>query len=124
MSKKLKKIDQESKLKPEETKTENIEEILCNMNTQQKINDNYCKKTNKCSDEDLINVYVQNNTEFFNKKEKKYICIPIVNYFIKNVKNNLSDIFSNQNTNNIEISDFQSDNVFTENNQINFKKEL
>ena len=38
----------------------------------------------------------------------------------KNVKNNLSDIFSNQNTNNIEISDLQKDYVFTENNQINF----
>ena len=48
--------------------------------------------------------------------------IPKFNY--KKISNNISDIFSSKNTQNIKISSFSQNEVFTENNEINFRKSI
>lgn len=48
--------------------------------------------------------------------------IPKFNY--KKISNNISDIFSSKNTPNIKVSSFGQNEVFTENNEINFRKSI
>ena len=42
----------------------------------------------------------------------------------KKISNNISDIFSSKNTPNIKISSFSQNEVFTDNDEINFRKSI
>ena len=48
----------------------------------------------------------------------------IEKFYYKKISNNIIDIFSSKNTENIKLSIFSQKQVFTENNEINFKKSI
>ena len=48
----------------------------------------------------------------------------IAKFNYKKISNNISDIFSSKNTPNIKISSFRQNEVFTENDEINFRKSI
>lgn len=66
---------------------------------------NKIKVFEKVSGQHIVFVYSKNKCE---------------SLIYKNIKNNLIDIFSTENTENIEISDFKREEIFTVNNEINF----